>query len=51
MNSKKDIEKAVKRLVVDNGWDKARALSFLHSYYRLTLYFLVQKTQKAISMF
>jgi len=30
MNSKKDIEKAVKRLVVDNGWDKARALSFLH---------------------
>jgi hypothetical protein len=34
MNSKKDIEKAVKRLVVDNGWDKARALSFLHSKYQ-----------------
>ena len=34
MNSKKDIEKAVKRLVVDNGWDKARALSFLHNKYQ-----------------
>ena len=34
MNSKNDIEKAVKRLVVDNGWDKARALSFLHSKYQ-----------------
>jgi hypothetical protein len=34
MDSEKDIKKAVKRLVVDNGWDKARALSFLHSKYR-----------------
>ena len=34
MNSKKDIEKAVKRLVVDNRWDNARALSFLHSKYQ-----------------
>jgi hypothetical protein len=26
MDSEKDIKKAVKRLVVDNEWDKARAL-------------------------
>ena len=34
MDSEKDIKKAVKRLVVDNEWDKARALSFLHSKYQ-----------------
>ena len=34
MDSEKDIKKAVKRLVVDNEWDKARALSFLHSKYK-----------------
>ena len=34
MDSEKDIKKATKRLVKDNGWDKARALSFLHSKYQ-----------------
>ena len=32
MDSEKDIKKAVKRLVIDNEWDKARA--FLHSKYQ-----------------
>jgi riboflavin synthase len=33
LDSEKDIKKAAKRLVEDNGWDKARAFSFLHSKY------------------
>ena len=34
MDSKKDIKNAAKRLIKDNGWDKARAFSFLHSKYQ-----------------
>jgi riboflavin synthase len=34
LDSKKDIKNAAKRLIKDNGWDKARAFSFLHSKYQ-----------------
>jgi hypothetical protein len=34
LDREKEIKKAVKRLVKDNDWDKARALSFLHSKYQ-----------------
>jgi riboflavin synthase len=34
LDSEKDIKKAAKRLVEDNGWDKARAFSFLHNKYQ-----------------
>jgi hypothetical protein len=34
LDSEKDIKKAIKRLVIDNGWDKAHTLSFLHNKYQ-----------------
>lgn len=34
LDSEKDIKKAAKRLIEDNRWDKARALSFLHGKYQ-----------------
>ena len=34
MDSEKDIEIAVERLVKDNAWSKLRALSVLHSKYQ-----------------
>ena len=34
LDREKEIKKTVKRLVKDNDWDKARALSFLHSKYQ-----------------
>jgi hypothetical protein len=34
LDSEKDIEIAVERLVKDNGWSKLQALSALHSKYQ-----------------
>jgi hypothetical protein len=34
MDTEKGIKKETKRLVKENGWDKAHALSFLHSKYQ-----------------
>ena len=34
MDTEKHIKKEAKRLVKDNDWDKAHALSFLHSKYQ-----------------
>jgi hypothetical protein len=34
LDTEKDIKKETKRLVKDNGWEKAHALSFLHSKYQ-----------------
>jgi len=34
LDSEKDIEIAVERLVKDNGWSKLQALSTLHSKYQ-----------------
>jgi pyrroloquinoline quinone (PQQ) biosynthesis protein C len=34
LDTEKDIKKEAKRLVKDNGWEKAHALSFLHSKYQ-----------------
>jgi hypothetical protein len=34
LDTEKDIKKEAKRLVKDNGWDKAHALSLLHSKYQ-----------------
>ena len=34
MNTEKEIKKEVERLVKDHRWDKARALSFLHSKFQ-----------------
>jgi hypothetical protein len=34
LDREKEIKKTVKRLVKDNDWDKAQALSFLHNKYQ-----------------
>jgi pyrroloquinoline quinone (PQQ) biosynthesis protein C len=34
LDTEKDIKKEAKRLVKENGWEKAHALSFLHSKYQ-----------------
>jgi hypothetical protein len=35
LHTEADIERMVKRLVKDNGWDKINALSFMHDKYQI----------------